>query len=138
MTRKNKIWIGVLILILLSFIPAIPFSVVTPITLQIVDELGDPLPDISIQQTWRHYTFQFGDGIDHASSNEKGTVIFPERIEYFSLAQILFGELLRLAQFMNPHASFGPSSFFLPRGNVSGSASYRPDHPLPTEMVVKR
>jgi hypothetical protein len=138
MKRTRRFYWGSAIFVLLCFVPAIPISVVPSIKLQVVDELGNPQPNMVIEQSWRHYTYQFIDDVSQVRSNDHGVAEFPERIEYFSFAQIALGQALKVVQFMNPHASFGPSSLFLPRGNVSGQAYFEPGHPLPTTMVVKR
>lgn len=135
--RRVIVW-TLFVLLALSFVPIVPYTIVPPISLRIVDESGQPVPGITVQQSWQHYTYQFVSSVSESSADGEGIVHFPERIERFSVAQLIFGELFRLGSFLNPHASFGPSSFFLPRGNVSGHASYRPHEPLPAEMVIKR
>lgn len=121
----------------LFFIPLIPVTVVPEINLMIVDEDGSSIPNANITQVWRHYTYQFGDDREDVFSDSKGVARFPERIERFSVVHLAFGKAVETIN-INPHASFGPSSFFLPRGDVSGFASYRPHWPIPTVMVVKR
>lgn len=138
MKRNARKSLIVVVFILLSLIPMIPFSVVPPMTMLVVDDLDNPIADMTIEQSWRHNSYQFIDGVDQVRSNKNGIAEFPERIEYFSLVQITFGLIFRAINFLNPHASYGPSGLFLPRGNVSGWASYRPDQPLPTKIVVKR
>jgi hypothetical protein len=118
------------------FLPVFPVTVVPGINLIALDESGNRLANIRIEQTWRHYTFQYSDSIEEVVTDMNGVATFPRRVEYFSVVQLSFGLLIEFIN-INPHASFGPSSYFLPRGNLSGSAIYRPDQPLPTEIVVK-
>lgn len=133
----NSKFLLVLFCASLFFVPLVPVKVVPEINLLILDEDGSPMSNARITQTWRHYTYQFGDDQEDVLSDSKGVAHFPERINRFSIVQLAFGKAVDAIN-INPHAGFGPSSFFLPRGNVSGSASYRPHWPIPTVMVVKR
>lgn len=126
----------VLVVVFLIFVPIVPISIVPSISLSILDESRNPIPGLPVRQSWQHYTYQFSGDSAEVLSDSHGVARFPERTARISVGQLVLGQILKVVS-INPHASFGPSSFFLSMGKTSGHVSYSEGEPIPTEIIVK-
>jgi hypothetical protein len=124
-------------IVTILFVPFIPVEIAPPLELIALEVDGRPIRNLTIEQVWCHYTYQFTESTDLSISGEDGVARFPRREGRFSLARIAFGKFVELVNF-NPHASFGPSTYFLARGNVSGYVKFESGDALPLRMTVER
>jgi hypothetical protein len=123
------------------FVPVIPVNVVPEWELRLIDESGQPVPNVRIDQSWKDYSlefYSFGHIDKSLSSDEQGIVRFPARNILVSISQIIAAKIVDVLTSISPHASYGPHSHVYCLGEFSCSASYRPGKELPKIVIVKK
>lgn len=87
-------------------------------TITLVDEAGAPMPGISMQEVWQHYSVDSGPGLEVRTTDAAGRVLFPARIRTLSRAQRFVGCAQQVHRYAY-EASCGPHSWIVityPRG----------------------
>lgn len=138
--RKLR-WIVPVAILIALFVPLFPANVVPEWQLRLVDESGQPVPNVRIDQWWKDYSLEFWRGLhtdESVSSDDEGVVRFPARNIRVSTFQVIAAKIVDVITSINSHASYGPYSFLVCRGSLSCSASYRPGDELPKVVVVKK
>ena len=137
--KKGKILGTALILVMLSFLPVFTVNVVPEWTLRLTDKGGNAVPNVRVDQTWKHYSLEFFEGrhFDQTkSSDENGLVSFPARsirVSAFSFAAAGIRSVLLRG---HPHASYGPDAHVYCLGETVCNESYRQGLELPSISVV--
>ena len=106
-SKKLKI-IGIGLLLLIPF----PYTVVPKWEFTIVDELGQTLPNISVSQSWQHYSFESSGHREEGVSNSNGVIIFPKRTIYISIGGMIFKPIANTLR-TGFHTSYGASSWII-------------------------
>ena len=78
--------------------------IANPVVIRFVRPTNVPVAGIKVYQSWECYSGLSGGGHDRRTSDQIGTVRFPARTAYGTVASRIFG---RLFTFVNVHASFG-------------------------------
>jgi hypothetical protein len=73
---RNRFVKILLVLVALALLIPFPTTSVPEWKVKVVDEIGNPLANVEVRQTWSHGQ---GDVEDNRISNEQGYVVFPAR-----------------------------------------------------------
>lgn len=142
MNRWSIALVVALVVIAASAIPR-PVAVAPEWKLTLVDETNKPMPGISVEESWQHYSLEESPHGETRLTDRNGTTVFPERMYRSSPLWRFVGCVRQIAQ-SAVHASCGPHSWLAigyPEGfgqndvhefaqaelNFSGGASRRND-----------
>jgi hypothetical protein len=142
MGKRKKVLLAVFLIMVLSVLPIFEETVVPEWQIQFVDENGKSIQNQRVQQTWEDYSkqwFSSSSGWDETKiTDANGFITLPERHIRVSLLEFLLGWLWDVSPRINPHSSYGKSSFVLCRDKASCQASYDEGKTLPNRVVVKK
>lgn len=114
-------------------------TVVPAWRLQVVDEGGKPLADMSVNYYWQHYGIEWWGDEVRTRTDANGYVSFPERKTRASLVQRAARLFTNVISY--PHSSFERDGHIVVgdwRGNYeTASASYDGEGDLPTQVALK-
>ena len=138
---KKAKWL-ILVPIVFLFLPLFSVNVVPEMSFRLISEDGQPFPNARVDQSWKEYSLEFWTVAQHYDhtiiSDANGLVMFPPRNIQVSAFEIVAAKIRDVVVSIDPHSSYGPSSFFLCRGKLICSANYRPGEEFPKVVVVKR
>ena len=109
--------------ILILAIP-IPTNVCHSLTIKVLDSSGKPASGIAVTQEWAYYSLSDSEHRDSRTSDEKGAMIFPERMVWRTLAWRLFRSVTGV---IDMHRSHSASVVILSEGNLFDRKEYRGD-----------
>ena len=136
--KKWKVAIAFVLLALLAGVYPYDTTVVPAWKLRIVDETGNPYPNMPVTQAWKDYTLEIeaGQNLDTRSTNPDGYVQFPERKIRASFIRKIF--LTALSSLMTlAHGSFGVHVYVHASGPQGYSEiKYEPGKPVPGQLVL--
>lgn len=149
MNKTAKIILVIVVGVLLVLLPVIPINVVPEVTLKVVDEEKNPMPSITVTQSWMHYSFESSSSVykenhnDKSVSDENGLVTFSEKNISISLFTFILGKMAEMMHKIIPaHSSVGPSSPFFVADydtvNVPWCYPKCPNGKFPKEIIVRR
>ena len=108
MNRRQKLWIGAAVLVVVSLTP-IPYLASPEWTVTVTDESGKPLDGMLVRISYENYSVENDDhGIDLYTSGN-GRVVFPAQRRTANLISRCY--YTTLSAMALAHASFGPSAF---------------------------
>jgi hypothetical protein len=139
--QRKKVLITVFLIMVAAILPIFEETVVPEWKIQFVDENGEAVQNQRVQQTWRDYSIQWFfsiDGSDITMTDMDGYVVLPERNIRVSLFDLLVGWLWEVTPRINPHTSYGKSSFVLCRDKADCHAFYDEGKALPSRVIVKK
>ena len=93
LSREWRITVTIFGAILLLFMP-FPTQMVPKWKLLVVDEQGQPLANVKVEQSWEHYSFIGVKGFDERRSDENGYVMFPQRLLWAGLISRIVSPIL--------------------------------------------
>lgn len=129
------------VLLILLFVPFYPVTVVPEWELVFIDENGVAISSIRIDQIWKEYSLEFwssGENSDRGlQSDSNGYIKLPAREIKVSVFQIVSSQIRDLIMKINPHASFGKSSYIVCRGTYNCIVSYKDNNEKPQRVIVK-
>lgn len=120
------------------FIP-FPTTVVPEWKVRVVNESGKPIKALRVKQYWQNYSVEFSGNEQESVTNDDGYVTFPRRVVWAGLLHRTLGPVLNILG-QGVHFSFGPSAQLVPLPNWGSTvvgATYSPDEPLPTEIMMR-
>lgn len=136
-----KVCFAVLISGILAVIPLFDVKVVPEWSLHLIDEGGQPVSNVRVEQTWKDYSVEFwtvAQHYDYATSDASGLVTFPARNIQVSFFEIIAAKFRDTLASVDPHSSFGPKSFLLCREKTICNARYTPEEELPKFVIVRK
>ena len=105
---------------LFLWLPIIPIRVVPEVTLKVIDTEGKPMPDNTVIQWWRHWTYDSTLRKDEVISDLDGTVSFKEKSVWVSIGKFLYGSFgENIWTYIDIHAGFGPDNGFTVKNSLS-------------------
>src|SRR5690349_6619059 len=107
-TRSKSLGVALVALILTALLWPTESIVVPRWDLKVVDEQGRPVPNASVNCSWRDYSVESEDHEERTHTDAGGEVSFPERRIRASRLRRILGPALN-AVTGGVHASFGPS-----------------------------
>jgi hypothetical protein len=116
-----------------------PTATVPEWRVQYIDGRGRPVVGLPIEQTWQNYSVESRANVVTRHTDAQGYVVFPARSTWSPLLFRAVGPVLNVLS-TGVHASFGPSSWLIPKCDVTGSnamAVYTGSKELPTTIVLK-
>jgi len=126
--KKKLVGLGIAIVVAATFLPLKSQVVVPEWKIQFVDEHGAPVPSVQVDQLWKDYSLEFwkaGENSDRLrQSGIDGNLSLPAREIRVSLFQLGASKIRDAIMSLNPHASFGPSSYIICRKERSCLASF--------------
>ena len=133
--------------IITPFIVAIGAYLATPINITVVpnwrvivlDEAGNPLSGVSVEQRWQYYALESSPHLEKKITDKVGMVNFPKRILVARRSSIVNGYISNFLTF-SVHGSTGKSSnlhVFLDKCRF-GEAHYSTEKKLPEVIQIKR
>jgi hypothetical protein len=129
------------ILITGLFYPFVPRTVVPEWELVFIDENGEPIPFTRLDQHWKDYSLEYISANENdernLQSDQNGYIKLPARHIKVSVFQILSSNVRDFVMEINPHASFGPSSYIVCRGTRTCLVSYKSGQIGPESVVIK-
>jgi hypothetical protein len=139
--KKPKSLILIVVFLIALFVPVIPVNVVPEWELRLIDESGQPVPNVRVEQWWKDYSLEFWrwpHSEESMPSNEEGVIRLPARNILVSISQIIAAKIVDVLTSISPHASYGPHSFLVCQGSVNCSARYQPGEDMPKVIVVEK
>ena len=120
-------------------VPLFPVTVVPEWEVKFESEDGVSIPSVRFDQIWKDYSLEFlssGENADRGlESDPNGYVKLPSRNIRVSLFQIVGSYIRDAIMQINPHASYGPESYIICRGERNCVASYKPGENLQRVVV---
>ena len=141
MSKSKAIILLICFLIVGMMLPVITVTVVPPWRIQVTNEDGEPLKNEPIRQTWNDYSLEFSPVSAHeedSTTDLNGYVEFPERTIRISLLSFIYGRLRDAMPQLNPHSSYGKSSFVLCLRSGGCRAFWRESESLPDRIIVNK
>lgn len=129
-------------IILLSTILFYPFSdsVVSPEwEIQLFYKNGSPASSIKLDQVWKDYSLEWFSDENRESNLQtdfNGYIKLPERKIRVSIFQFFSSKVRDKIMGINPHSSFGPSSYIICRGTESCVVSYKENREKPQQVIL--
>jgi hypothetical protein len=140
-SRNNKITIVIFIGLVLLVIPIFNHTIVPPWTFRLIDESGQPVSGVRVQQSWKDYSLEFWKGADHTDdsivSDSDGTVVLPPRTIRVSMFELIAAQIRNVVASINPHSSFGSQSYIFCRGTESCYAFFSSGDSPPESVVIQ-
>jgi hypothetical protein len=139
MSRRKIIILRTFLVLIAGMLPVIPITVVPPWRIQVINGIGEPLVNQPMRQSWDDYSLEFFSFWIHeedTTTDVNGYVEFSERIVRISLFSLVIGKLRDITPQINPHSSYGKSSFVLCLDKTC-RAFWREGESLPTQIVYK-
>jgi hypothetical protein len=139
--RTQKFWATSFIILLIAavFVPFFPVNIVPEWELTFESEDGISIPSVRFDQMWKDYSLEFwssGENADrNLESDPNGYIKLPARNIRVSLFQIGGSYLRDAIMNINPHASFGPKSYIVCRGERNCLVSYKQGEHLQRAVV---
>lgn len=137
MQKKTKIILFLAILAGLSVIFPIPIEVVPEIKLKVINAKDEKISNVTVVQTWQHYSFESESHEENVVSNKEGIAIFPERKICVSVLSYLLDPVIEKIN-INPHASSGASAYFQVKEYEVDTVWYEPGDVIPDKIIIKR
>jgi hypothetical protein len=135
----RNIIIAVLILVL--FIPFYKVTIVPDWELIFIRENGIPIKSIRIDQIWKDYSLEFWSDGENSNreleSDSDGYIKLPARTLRVSVFGIFSSKIRNFIVQINPHASFGPHSYVICRGEYNCIINYESKNEMPQRVIVK-
>lgn len=137
--RLKKLTVAAGVVVCLAAIFLYPFetTAVPEWRVRIVDEAGNPIRNVSVNEEWRHYSVEWHSRSQELSTDQDGYVMFPRKA---ARANLLVRAILEGINTMNTHSRSGPYAWLIVSGPYSsqGNTEYSSKKPLPTTIVVRR
>lgn len=136
MTSKRTVYRITLFVLLAAFL-FYPFetTVVPEWKIRVVDESGNPVKGVSVNEGWRHYSIEIHRQEQSLVADDEGYVTFPRRTVRAAFLVRAVGSMIAA---LNPHGRTGPHAFIDVQGPYSGTTDYSPGKPIPTTIIVRR
>ena len=131
--------ITVFLIVVVLFIPFYSIMVVPEWELIFVNKDGTPASSITIDQRWKDYSFEWSseENVNKGlQTDSNGYIKLPARHIRVSIFQILSSRIRDAIMSINPHASFGSSSYIICRGAQNCVVSYEKGGQEPQHVVL--
>ena len=138
MRNSYKIFIIVLLTAVL-FVPFYSVTVVPEWELIFVNKDGTPASSLRVDQIWKDYSLEWSSGENSdrdLTTDSNGYIKLPARHIRVSLFQIISSKIWDLVRSINPHASFGSSSYIVCRGTQNCVVNYKDGNEQPQRTVL--
>ncbi len=116
-------------------------TVVPQWRLQLIDEMGNGVPNTGVRQVWRDYSLEWGDHEEDFVTDANGYVTFPERtVRATILHRVVESgfDWLHSKTGLFLHSSSGPHSYIVVLSGGHSYEGYYHGEGLPPERVVLR
>jgi hypothetical protein len=127
------------VLFVVIFVPIIPRQVVPEWRIQFVSVDAAPVGSVEVDQLWKDYSLEYWTVAENADRNllsdPNGYISLPSREIRVSIFQLATSLIRDAVMSVNPHASFGPSSYIVCRKENSCLASFKGDGAVQTVVV---
>lgn len=133
--ERKKILLALSLVLVVLVIYPFESTVVPQWKIRLVDESGNSVVGVGVNEGWRHYSVEIRRHEESLITDDEGYVTFPRRTVR---AGVLIRAVGGMITALNPHGSSGPHAFADVMGSYSGTADYSPDKPLPTTIIVGR
>jgi hypothetical protein len=137
MSKRAKSWVIVCVLLAVFLLYPFETTVVPQWRIRVVDESGNPVRGVGVNEGWRHYSIERSRHEQSLVTDDEGYVTFPRRTVRAGLLVRAVGSMIAA---LNPHGRSGPHAFLDVLGPYSSRSStdYSPQDPLPSTVVVRR
>ena len=138
-TLSRKVLSVVVAVALIAALIPYPMATVPEWRVQYVDNKGRPVAGLPVEQTWQNYSVESTANLMTLRTDAQGYVVFPAHSTWSPLLLRLFGPVRNVFS-TGVHASFGPSSWLIPKCDVTDAnalAIYTGSKDLPTQIVLK-
>ena len=128
--------LGLVVLIVLSFIPVFPKHLTPKIELTVLDCDGHPASNVTVSfVSSSPYESLFGSFYKDRISDEQGKVVFESRKVHVSLFRYLFVQVINAMSYINPHVDTRTRTLIFFKDRASGSISFLDGESSPVFMV---
>lgn len=139
---KRLLTLGIIFLILASLPLFYPYEtvVVPEWKVQVVDENGNPLRNVGVDEIWGNASIESDDHKAESITDENGYVSFPQRTVRASALSRTVTPIIHFIQ-MGVHAGSGPYAYLIISHGMdymTEGGIYSPNKPLPQKIVLKR
>lgn len=133
-----KLIIAVLLVVILFF-PFFSITIVPEWELQLFNKDGSVASEVKIDQVWKDYSLEWTSGEERESglkTDSNGYLRLPKREIRISIFGVIVSHIRDAVMGINPHASFGSSSYIICRGTQNCVVSYTEGSEKPQKAVL--